>query len=82
MTGANKCPQRGNRYKTEQEKRDAYLNAQSRYSSKRVYCKLCDCETSLANKAKHMKTQKHMLNKERRNEYSTVSESESFPEFH
>ena len=77
MTGVNKCPQRGNRYKTEKEKRDAYLNAQSRYSSKRVYCKLCDCETTLANKAKHLKTQKHVINMERKGECLIASMSES-----
>jgi hypothetical protein len=67
------CPQRGNRYETEEERREGYLNTQSRYAGKMWWCSICNCETSLGNKTRHLKSKKHRENKERRDECLTCS---------
>jgi hypothetical protein len=67
MSTDNKCAERGNRYQTSEERREAYLISQRRYANKRWRCDVCDCEINNSAKSKHMKSKKHRENQEKVN---------------
>ena len=61
---AKKVPNRGIRYKNDEDKRNGYLEAQRKYNSKKWHCEHCDKSYSIASKSRHMKTKIHIKNVE------------------
>ncbi len=61
-SSVKKDPSRGIRYKTDEDKRNGFLEAQCRYNSKKWYCEQCDKSYSISNRVQHQKTKKHMKN--------------------
>ena len=59
---AKKVPNRGIRYKNDEDKRNGYLEAQRRYNSKKWYCEHCDKTYSISNKVQNKKYKKHIKN--------------------
>jgi hypothetical protein len=61
-SSVKKDPSRGIRYKTDEDKRNGFLEAQCRYNSKKWHCEHCDKSYSISNRVQHQKTKKHMKN--------------------
>ena len=52
-----------NKYKTEEERKDAIRRSKTRYILSKIwYCEVCDRECCLAEKTQHLKTVKHNKN--------------------
>ena len=58
----NKCPSRANRYKTEEERREAQLDVKRRYASKDWSCEICNKTIQLGNRSKHVQNKTHQIN--------------------
>ena len=63
-SSVKKVPNRGIRYKNDEDKRNGYLEAQRRYNSKKWHCEHCDKSYSISSKSRHMKTATHKNNVE------------------
>jgi hypothetical protein len=61
---AKKVPNRGIRYKNDEDKRNGYLESKCRYNSKKWHCEQCDKSYSIASKSRHIKTIIHKQNVE------------------
>ena len=47
------------RCKTEEERRERYLNVKKRYNKKNWTCLVCECDILLGNKCNHLRSKKH-----------------------
>jgi len=63
-SSAKKVPNRGIRYKNDEDKRNGYLESKRRYNSKKWYCEHCDKSYSISSKSRHTKTKTHQKNVE------------------
>ena len=48
------------KYKTDEEKRKAYLESQSRFAAKKWNCDICHVKIRRGNKINHLKSKKHL----------------------
>jgi hypothetical protein len=50
------------KYKSDEERINAYKMQQNNYSMKDWKCVVCDCSIKIGNKTKHLKSKKHIRN--------------------
>ena len=62
MTGDNKCPSRGNRYDSDEERCEARLSGKRKYASKDWTCAICNKTIQLGNRSRHLRNKIHQDN--------------------
>ena len=59
MTADNKCPSRGNRYNSNEERYEARLSSKRQYASKSWTCETCNKTIQLGNRLRHLTSKMH-----------------------
>jgi hypothetical protein len=52
---------RPRKYETEEERKQAYMLAQNKYSKKKTVCDVCQLTYNLGNKTSHLKSFTHLI---------------------